>query len=317
MSVQGEGVGPYVFKLESSEFIGEALVELISTSDEGSISDYAEPANLLESISWSYEIDPDLPTPKIRINEIHAANLDGLKDEDGDAEDWVEIWNYGDTSVRLLGWTLTDDSTQPEQWAFPDMTINAGSRLVVFASGKNRSENTFGSRLHTNFKLGSNGETISLFKAESPPHLVDSMSYPEQRNNISFGYVNDLDSLGYFQSPTPGQPNKNASFLGVWPEPDFNAERGYYDNPVNVYMTSLPGSEIRFTLDGSATPFKSSDPLLFVPSELKNEITAGYFIGHGSHQLVWSIWDYGNKSQKHHSKRGIMGTPGFSGMDPG
>lgn len=251
LSVQGEGVGPYVFKLDSSELSGEALVELISTSNEGSISDYAEPANFLESVSWSYEIDPDLPTPKIRINEIHAANLDGLKDEDGDAEDWLEIWNYGDSSVRLLGWTLTDDSTQPDQWAFPDITLNPGSRLVVFTSAKNRSENTFGSKLHTNFKLGSNGETISLFKAESPPHLVDSMSYPEQRNNISFGYVNDLDSLAYFQSPTPGQPNKNASFLGVWPEPDFNAERGYYDNPVNVYMTSLPGSEIRYTLDGS------------------------------------------------------------------
>ena len=44
----------------------------------------------------------------IRINEFMALNSDGLEDEDGDEEDWIELHNYGSNAVNLAGWYLTD-----------------------------------------------------------------------------------------------------------------------------------------------------------------------------------------------------------------
>jgi len=40
----------------------------------------------------------------VLITEFMAANDGVLRDEDGDAEDWIEIHNAGTNTVNLLGW---------------------------------------------------------------------------------------------------------------------------------------------------------------------------------------------------------------------
>ena len=42
------------------------------------------------------------------ISEFLAENNHGLTDEDGDASDWIELYNDGVASVDLAGWRLTD-----------------------------------------------------------------------------------------------------------------------------------------------------------------------------------------------------------------
>ena len=37
------------------------------------------------------------------ISEFMASNQSGLRDEDGDDEDWIEIYNPGNSSVNLAG----------------------------------------------------------------------------------------------------------------------------------------------------------------------------------------------------------------------
>ena len=56
-------------------------------------------------------------TTSLIINEFVASNLPGLLDEDGDASDWIELYNAGATAVNLAGWSLTDASGDP--WVFP------------------------------------------------------------------------------------------------------------------------------------------------------------------------------------------------------
>ena len=75
---------------------------------------------------------------QVRINEFMALNGSTLADEDGEYADWIEIFNGGTEVVSLLGWSLTDDPDWPLRWVFPDVAIDPGSYLVVFASGKNR-----------------------------------------------------------------------------------------------------------------------------------------------------------------------------------
>jgi uncharacterized repeat protein (TIGR02543 family) len=72
------------------------------------------------------------------INEVMSSNNSTLVDEDGDYSDWIEIYNPGGSPVNLSGYGLTDHTEDPYMWVFPDITIDAGGYMVVFASDKNR-----------------------------------------------------------------------------------------------------------------------------------------------------------------------------------
>ncbi len=75
---------------------------------------------------------------EVIINEVMASNATTLADEDGDNEDWIELYNYGNEDISLKGFGLSDDYDDPFRWQFPDVTIRAGEYLLVWASGKNR-----------------------------------------------------------------------------------------------------------------------------------------------------------------------------------
>ena len=53
--------------------------------------------------------------------------------------DWVEIRNDGSDPVNLAGHTLADDFEDDEPWAFGEVSLQAGERLVVHATGNNQS----------------------------------------------------------------------------------------------------------------------------------------------------------------------------------
>src|SRR5512133_308874 len=94
----------------------------------------------------------------LRINEFLSLNQAGIKDEDGDFSDWIEIYNPTQEDIDLFNWALTDNKGQPRMWLFPDMTLGKGKYLLIFASGKNRRK--AGVELHTNFKLSGDGEYL-------------------------------------------------------------------------------------------------------------------------------------------------------------
>ncbi|MEE3055239.1 MAG: lamin tail domain-containing protein, partial [Planctomycetota bacterium] len=80
------------------------------------------------------------PGQELLITEFMASNDDGLRDEDGDSSDWIEIHNSGLGVVDLEGWYLTDSAAAPRRWRFPRLGIAGGEFLVVFASGKDRAD---------------------------------------------------------------------------------------------------------------------------------------------------------------------------------
>jgi len=59
-------------------------------------------------------------------------------DENGDASDWIELYNEGGSSVNLQGYALSDKLTNPTMWVFPNLTIPPGGFQQVFCSQKNR-----------------------------------------------------------------------------------------------------------------------------------------------------------------------------------
>ncbi|NOZ62419.1 MAG: lamin tail domain-containing protein, partial [Calditrichaeota bacterium] len=60
-------------------------------------------------------VSPPTPLPEIVINEFLAGNETINTDEDGEYEDWIELYNAGDDAVDLTGFTITDDPTEPDQ----------------------------------------------------------------------------------------------------------------------------------------------------------------------------------------------------------
>ena len=107
----------------------------------------------------------------LRINEFLAVNDDGIVDGDGDASDWIEIFNGSASALDLSGYSLTDDPADVGKWKIPDGTnLGAGGYLMVFASGKDRA--VAGEELHANFRIGANDAFLGLYDASMV--LVDA-----------------------------------------------------------------------------------------------------------------------------------------------
>ena len=64
---------------------------------------------------------------EVFINEISAINVGEATDEDGDWPDWIEIANQSDSEVNLSGWSLTDNTSEPHKWVFPEVHLPASS----------------------------------------------------------------------------------------------------------------------------------------------------------------------------------------------
>ncbi len=250
VAVTGAAAGPYVFVFSPPP----AGAVSIAWAAAPGIVDLTPEAHAFEGEPWSYAVNPAVSVPALVINEFMAENVSGLKDEEGDWEDWIEIYNAGDTSVNLDGWSLTDDPHRPGQWVFPAVSLAAKRYLVVFASGKNRRPTVANARLHTNFKLGIAGEYLGLYNAESPRLAVCELAprYPEQRNDVAFGR-HPSGAWRYFTAATPGAANASTWMSDVLEPVHFSVPRGFFAKPFSLSLACpTPGAAIRYTIDGSA-----------------------------------------------------------------
>ncbi len=142
------------------------------------------------------------------INEFMAKNDGFVRDPQGDYDDWVEIYNYGNNAVDIGGLYLTDDMLVPGGWRVPDnnpaaTTIEPQGYLLIWADGETN-EGT----LHASFKLNSGGEQIGLFEADGIT-LIDGVTFGPQAEESSYGRLPDgSDNWQVFDGPTPGKPNK-------------------------------------------------------------------------------------------------------------
>lgn len=119
------------------------------------------------------------------ITEFVAVNDTGLRDEDNETEDWIEIYNNSAAVVNLGGWFLTDNADNLTKWRFPSTNLPPFGYLVVFASDKNR---TNGANLHTNFKLDGGGQFLGLIRPDGVTITSQfAPKYPDQSGDISYG----------------------------------------------------------------------------------------------------------------------------------
>ena len=185
----------------------------------------------------------------IVINEILTSNTTINQDEDGSYQDWVELRNNGATAVNLTNFGLTDDATLPYKWTFPNVTIAAGQYLLIWCSDKNR--RVSGSPLHTNFKISSSGEAITLTNASGT--TLDAVPATVILQNLSYGRLpNGIGSFKFFNVVTPAAANGAVGYTEALSPPTFSKESGFLTAGFNLTLsTSVPGATILYTLDGS------------------------------------------------------------------
>ncbi|MCX7005496.1 MAG: lamin tail domain-containing protein [bacterium] len=189
----------------------------------------------------------------LHINEVLPWNATGITDEDGATSDWIEIYNSGTNAMNLYGVGLSDADDDPFLWRFPDCVIEPHGFLLVYASGKNRTT----PRLHTNFKLDAQGETLSL---TVPSGLrIQHLTYGPVPADVSRGSVPDGGSSNvYFTTPTPAGPNTTAYYLAMTETPQFSRPGGFFSGTLALTISvQSAGAQIRYTLDNS-TPTAAS-----------------------------------------------------------
>ena len=239
---------PYIFQFSQP---ATGLVSVAWSPAHG-ITDAALSPNAFAGGAWNYTFDPNYQIPELVINEILCANVasNGLADEDGELQDWIEIYNPGTQPVNLANWSLSDDPALPGLWTFPARTLNAGEYLIVFASAKDR--RPVSGELHTNFRLSSEGEHLGLYTPDSPRQMAAGFAaYPEQRNDTSYG-LESVSVPRYFATPTPGGPNGISLIVGVVEPVHVNVKRGQFSTPFKLVLScATPGATLRYTTDGS------------------------------------------------------------------
>jgi hypothetical protein len=211
------------------------------------------------------------------INEVMVNNRSSVRDEEGDFEGWIEIYNKSNITVNLHGFGLSNDSKQPFLWTFPDVTIQPRHFCIVWTSAKNKKES--GDAMHTSFKLNNKDKVILLTAPDSS--LREIFVLEPMGDNISYGRMPDGGSGLYgFDEGTPGKANTGEILIeGPGMErlkgPAFSHDGGFYTQAFELVLkTNYPNAVIYYTMDGS-NPTKDSEQYtkpISIPSK-KNEAT--------------------------------------------
>jgi len=168
-----------------------------------------------------------------------------INPDNSDFVDWIELYNKGDKIIEIQGIYITDDLSDPFKWQLNvDVALDPKAYYTIWADGQDY-EN------HTSFKLSGNGEQIGLFDQDG--RIIDTMTFGVQRNDISFGrYPDGGGQWHHFASPSFRGPNSSPGLISNEhvPNPEFSPGGGLFSGPKNISI-SLPGTKVRYTLDGS------------------------------------------------------------------
>ena len=137
--------------------------------------------------------------PGIRINEVLAAQ-DSLP-LDGEYPDLLELHNPASTAVDIGGFSLSDDSSNPDKFVLPAGTVIGPGEYLTIIAGESDSP-----VLQTGFGLSREGDELYLYDNAATRTVVDSITFGRQLDNLSIGRLGGSDEWG-LTTPTFGTEN--------------------------------------------------------------------------------------------------------------
>jgi hypothetical protein len=179
-----------------------------------------------------------LPTfQPLWINELLSVNTNGISDDFGQREPWIELFNSGSSAISLDGLYLTDTFSNLTEWAFPaGSSIGPRQFAVIWADGE--PGQTSGSSWHTTFRLSETGGSLALTRNNGGlPEVLDYINYGALSVNHSFGSWPD------------GEPSERQLFFYVTPGASNNPAAPPLPVVINEWMAdnAAPGGFPQYT----------------------------------------------------------------------
>lgn len=196
---------------------------------------------------------PEKKEYRLKINELMSNNVSAIMDDGYNYSMWVEVFNQGETALNLSMFYFSDEKNKTKKWRPSGTIINPGEYHTMWFE---RPEN----ENHANFKLSPEGAWLYLFDLLG--NVADSVSYPVQYRNVSYGRIEDgNDKWVYFPEYSFNSSNTGKLHTSArCTKPSFSVPGGIYSTTQQVkFNLVLSGETIYYTTDGTE-PTKSSRP---------------------------------------------------------
>ncbi len=172
----------------------------------------------------------------IVVNELMASNAASVKDNYGEYEDWIELFNNTDKDVDLSGYFLSDNPANLPKWEIPASTVIPAKGYLIFWADEDQEQGVN----HTNFKLTAGGEVVVLL--DRGRNIVDSVAFGAQIEDKGYARVPNGTGSFFIQSPTFNSSNDLAT-PAIEPTLVLS-EISIFPNPANSELTIfLPQQE--------------------------------------------------------------------------
>ena len=221
--------GDGVFGAEIPGFEGGTMVRyyIEAIADNSSLTATYLPAGAEHDVFF-YIVVATKASNGVVINELMASNTNTAADENGEFEDWIELFNTNDHEVDLSGLYLSDKTTNIKKWEIPaGIKISAKGYLVIWAD-----EDQEQGALHANFKLSKSGEDVIFADAQS--NILDQVNFGEQSDDMSYARVPNGTGGFIMQAPTFKANNDNTS----------DAEQVYQDEKFSFDLFPVPARNV-------------------------------------------------------------------------
>ena len=212
-------VGETVYLFDPNAYLIDSVKYSIMGTDES----WALNGDHYESVTWfspgfenteeghrAYRESVTAADGSVLINEVMADPLTGIRDDDDELCDWIELYNTTSKPINLNKYALSDNEGKPLKWRFPDnAVIEAHGYYLVLCTGKDRMDTSRDKVPHTNFRISAEQETIIL--ADSQGRVVDRVMIDNLAQDCSWGR-NEQNQMQVFTMPTPTLPNNQSGF---------------------------------------------------------------------------------------------------------
>ena len=170
----------------------------------------------------------------IYINEFSSSNRYLMRDNYGEYDDWVELYNSTNKPVDIGGLFITDSLADATKYRIPttapdSTTVPANGFIVLWAD--NQAEQGI---LHLDFGLTRTGEQIGVAQYNGID-FIDTLTYNEILVNTSLSRYPDGDKNWLYMTSTPGTSNLKNEYKRLYinefraGDPSANSTAQYYD----------------------------------------------------------------------------------------
>lgn len=246
----------------------------------------------------------------LRLNELQGINRHTVRDESGDYDPWIELYNLGPGRTSTAGLYLSNDAEEPLCWPLPEAIVEAGGVLVFWVDGEPDEGAT-----HARFPLEMIGGRLYLSRApEGAAETIDVVEYDPVRADGAWARLPDGDGdWRRTLTPTPGRPNaaESVAIEGVYLNEIMAAndtvlpdEYGEYDDWIEIVnlgrapvdlggwgLSDTPTAPLHWTLpDTTLAP--GAYLLVWADGDVwQGELHAGFALGAAGEELTLSLPD--------------------------